>query len=530
LKTQKFTDVFSKDQSEKVIENLKKFQESTNQIFFGVDFESANVLNLKSAVDAYNSNKGRVIFAYLDQNSQSNNPGWPLRNFLALLSLKCKRDNDPHKVEVLSFRDQYHSGSRKIDNSLVYEIELAQLSAQDEERVNTVGWERNEKNQLHPRVVNMSGSMNSEKLAESAVNLNLKLMKWRVMPDIDLDVVKGCKCLLLGAGTLGCNVARCLMAWGVEQITFVDNSKVSYSNPVRQTLFQFQDSISTEFKDNYKANKAAENLKLIYPGVNTRGVILSIPMPGHYVNDNLRSKVRDDVKELEKLIKEHDCVYLLMDTRESRWLPTVIAAAEKKLVINSALGFDSFLVMRHGIKSDKVQESQQFIMGSNIPASQLGCYYCNDIVAPGNSTIDRTLDQQCTVSRPGLSMIASALAVELMVSLLQHPIKGAAASSSNVNNELKASNEEESCLGMVPHQIRGYLHSYSLILPASQAFEKCTACSKQIIDMYKKDGFDFLIKVFNDSSYLEDVTGLKDLKSELDDTDADFVTELDDTD
>ena len=41
--------------------------------------------------------------------------------------------------------------------------------------------------------------------------------------------------------------------------------------------------------------------------------------------------MRDDVKELEKLIKEHDCVYLLMDTRESRWLPTVIAAAEKKV-------------------------------------------------------------------------------------------------------------------------------------------------------------------------------------------------------
>lgn len=48
--------------------------------------------------------------------------------------------------------------------------------------------------------------------------------------------------------------------------------------------------------------------------------------------------------------------------------------------------------------------------------------------------------------------------------------------------------------------------------------------------MYKKDGFDFLLKVFNDSAYLEDVTGLKDLKTELDDTDADFVTELSDTD
>lgn len=48
--------------------------------------------------------------------------------------------------------------------------------------------------------------------------------------------------------------------------------------------------------------------------------------------------------------------------------------------------------------------------------------------------------------------------------------------------------------------------------------------------MYKKEGFDFLLKVFNDSAYLEDVTGLKELKTELDGTDADFVTELSDDD
>lgn len=149
-------------------------------------------------------------------------------------------------------------------------------------------------------------------------------------------------------------------------------------------------------------------------------------MPGHYVNDNLRGKIKQDVEQLEQLIKEHDCIFLLMDTRESRWLPTLISAAHGKLVINSALGFDSFLVMRHGVKHKNVEDTkpkETNIMNTRIASANLGCYFCNDIVAPGNSTIDRTLDQQCTVSRPGLSMIASALSVELMVTILQHPLK-----------------------------------------------------------------------------------------------------------
>jgi ubiquitin-like modifier-activating enzyme ATG7 len=41
-------------------------------------------------------------------------------------------------------------------------------------------------------------------LAEQAVSLNLKLMKWRQAPELDLEKLTATSCLLLGAGSLGC--------------------------------------------------------------------------------------------------------------------------------------------------------------------------------------------------------------------------------------------------------------------------------------------------------------------------------------
>jgi len=51
-------------------------------------------------------------------------------------------------------------------------------------------------------------------------------------------------------------------------------------------------------------------------------------MPGHSEDAKV---TKTNVELLEKLIKEHDAIFLLMDSRESRWLPTVIGAAMDKV-------------------------------------------------------------------------------------------------------------------------------------------------------------------------------------------------------
>ncbi|KAJ6215602.1 hypothetical protein RDWZM_010102 [Blomia tropicalis] len=409
-----------------------------------------------------------------------------------------------------------------------------------------VGWERSPENdnRLLPRTVDCSQQMDPAVIAHDAIHLNLKLMKWRLVPKIDLDLIHNTRCLLFGAGTLGCNVARSLMAWGVSTITFVDNGQISYSNPVRQTLFTHEDSIPVDGKPKMKAQIAANALKLINPSVQSEGIVLSVPMPGHSVELYRQEEVEKDFERIKQLIQSHDVIFLLMDTRESRWLPTLIAASMHKTIINVALGFDTYLVQRHGIrfrpdneydlnsevykrnqtnfdqlpqlKTESDTSSIQLLLGN-----ELGCYYCNDIFAPGNSTLDRTLDQQCTVTRPGLSMIASGYAVEMFASLLQHSLQSLAPAISNVDDERDAfalggysvgSNsilEIDSILGTIPHHIRGFVSRSKQITPSLRAFDNCTACSFPVIDRFRSDGFRFIIQVLDDSAILEDVAGLK---------------------
>ena len=307
--------------------------------------------------------------SFVDPSTYSEGPGWPLRNLLVLIRQRFHLS----KVKILCYRDMW--SRRHEARSVILPLQMDAVESMEmTEMPKVTGWERSRNGKLQAQQANLGEYMDPRRLADSSVDLNLKLMKWRLAPDLDLDRIKETRCLLLGAGTLGGYVSRNLLGWGVRNVTFVDYGRVSYSNPVRQPLFEFEDCING---GKPKAEQAAEMLKRIYPGVESQGHSLSVPMLGHPFTDEERT--RADYDKLKGLIEDHDAIFLLMDTRESRWLPTVMGKAAGKIVMNAALGFDSYVVMRHGSEPDGKEE------GSS--SSSLGCYFCNDVVAPADVSI-----------------------------------------------------------------------------------------------------------------------------------------------
>ena len=129
----------------------------------------------------------------------------------------------------------------------------------------------------------------------------------------------------------------------------------------------------------HKATAAASRVKRIFPDIDAEGVVLSIPLPGHPVSERDEESARQVMNafgffpaavtlcfrvtlsniplifhhiiitpphhhhhtcthmhlqataKLSELVDSHDCVFLLTDTRESRWLPTVLCAAADKV-------------------------------------------------------------------------------------------------------------------------------------------------------------------------------------------------------
>ncbi|RKF60169.1 Ubiquitin-like modifier-activating enzyme atg7 [Erysiphe neolycopersici] len=468
-------------------------EEDSNSYNIGYDWEIGSLRQFHSGFFDEVKPSDQFV-AFVDPSTYPDNPGWILRNFLVLIRRQFKMN----KVQILCYRDTH--SRRHEARSLVLLLETDDSIHTSDSMPVTTGWERNINGKLAPKSIDLAQYMDPKILASSAVELNTKLIKWRIAPNLNLERIRTTKCLLLGAGTLGTYVSRLLLGWNFKTVTFVDNATVSFSNPVRQPLFNFSDCLDGGSK---KALVAASALKNIYPGINATGYTITVPMLGHPLLEE--QQTRNDFEMLERLIDEHDAIFLLMDTRESRWLPTVIGKAKNKIVLNAALGFDSWVVMRHGVFPQKTDG-----------ASPLGCYFCNDVVVPADSVKDQTLDQQCTVTRPGVAPIASAQLVELLASILQHPLGShapAPKTPSQHGTRLEYERDPPNHpLGIVPHQIRGFAATFQNLLISGQSYDCCSACSPKVTNEYKKLGWQFVKKALSDNSYITNLSGLAEVQ------------------
>jgi ubiquitin-like modifier-activating enzyme ATG7 len=416
-------------------------------------------------------------FGFFDSYPDKNVLNSQLFFYLKLLKLMAKKD-----ANILILKDflaKRAPSIAKCKNSLVVHARLEEME-----------FKHKDVSQTKESVFNLKELMDEKELSAQAVDLNIKLMRWRQLDTLDLELLHSVKVLLLGAGTLGCQLARNLIGWGVKHITFVDYGKVSHSNPVRQSLYNFEDVING---GKPKAETAAEALLKIQPTMTTAGYSFMIPMPGHSVRQDEQEKMFENLDLLDKLVSEHDAVMLLLDTREARWLPTVIASAHNKICFSVALGFDNFIIIRHGASPINYDET--------ISGKRPGCYFCNDYLSPSNTMKDRSLDQQCTVTRPGLSFISSAYASELLVNMLH-------LKKEHIEKELKGeplSNE----FGLVPQHVRGTASGFNVDLMTSEAYDNCLACGAKIVNEYKRDKRALILKAVNDPNYLQEVSGIK---------------------
>lgn len=119
------------------------------------------------------------------------------------------------------------------------------------------------------------------------------------------------------------------------------------------------------------------------------------------------------------------------------------------------------------------------------------------------SVKDQTLDQQCTVTRPGIAPIASALLVETLVSILQHPLGARAPAPKTAAGQPHTSTDyerdpPEHPLGLIPHQIRGFLSSFQNKLISGQSYDCCSACSPKVRLSYNRltaEKFKYALKI-----------------------------------
>jgi ubiquitin-like modifier-activating enzyme ATG7 len=163
-------------------------------------------------------------------------PSQLLKNYIAKLRAYFNKNSQEKEMtlKVLSIRDKISKLTEELTlkDTFYMEFKFAKEDIQSAES-SLLRLKDFDNNTIKGHTITLKDQMDPKVIAEEAVDLNLKLMKWRMVPGLNLEIFKQTKVLLLGSGSLGCQVARNLLSWGFRNITFLDYGKVSYSNPVR---------------------------------------------------------------------------------------------------------------------------------------------------------------------------------------------------------------------------------------------------------------------------------------------------------
>lgn len=140
-------------------EILTKFKDLQNlQKPFFVITKTTEQINVETLQDGLKSNSIETkYYGFSDPSTNSEHPGWPLRNYIILLA--HHRKNLIGKiVNFIAFRLTRSKDSKiTCENSLLIKAVLPKC----EENADTswTGWEKNERGKFGPRLANMKNSL-----------------------------------------------------------------------------------------------------------------------------------------------------------------------------------------------------------------------------------------------------------------------------------------------------------------------------------------------------------------------------------
>ena len=67
-------------------------------------------------------------------------------------------------------------------------------------------------------------------------------------------------------------------------------------------------------------------------------------------------------------------------------------------------------------------------------------------------------------------------------------------------------------LGLVPHQIRGFLSTFKNLLISGKSYDCCSACSPKVLHAYNEGSWEFVKRALTEKDYVTELSGLAEVQ------------------